>query len=55
MAVGGWEHVVSQPEDPRARLSPSRIGSHFPGPTARHVRHFGELLHDVIKPRLSAV
>lgn len=50
MAVGRWEHVASQPKDPRACLSLSRTGSHVPGPTARHVRHFGELLHDVIKP-----
>lgn len=48
---------MSQPKDLRPCLSLSRAGSGscFPGLTACHVRHFGELLHDVVEPRLSAV
>lgn len=51
----GWLSVGGSTQRPSPKicglcLSLSRTGSHFPGPTTRHVRHFGELLHDVIKP-----
>lgn len=45
-----WEHVVLHPYDSHMCLSLSRPRPGSPAPTACHVRHFSELLHDIIEP-----